>query len=178
MYTRAAPHVFYCTIYTHSAKVTGSPSFVLRTSRSISCPWGATFGPQKNFLRCLHDDGAVEGFFPLLPDTSAFHELVAWVTSVLARLLLPSSPQLHAPVVVALLLVTLTLLLLVLFPVYRPPAAEEVLLLLLAFPAAAAEASKAMEDLSCTSRSRYSIESNLDGGFDVDLARKLSRPPS
>lgn len=153
---------------TYKAKVAGSPLFVLRTSRSISCPWRATFGPQKNFLRCLHvDDGAVMGLF-LLPDTSAFQELrlARPRSSVLAQLLLPSL-QPHTPVVVALLPGVLTLLLQVLRAVLLRccPLTPGVFLLSL-FPVVKA------------SMFRYSIESNLDGGFDVDLARKPSRPLS
>lgn len=37
---------------------------------------------------------------------------------------------------------------------------------------------QAMVKLSQTSCSRYSIESNLDGGFEVGVAKKVSRPLS
>lgn len=152
---------------TYNAKVAGSPLFVLRTSRSISCPWRVTLGPQKNFLRCLHvGDGAVMGLF-LLPDTSAFQELRVdrAISSVFAQLLLPS-PQLHSPVAVALLPGVLTLLLQVLRVLLRCCPLTPGVLQLLPFPAVKA------------SMFRYSIESNLDGGFDVDLARNPSRPLS
>lgn len=150
--------------------------FVLRISLSASSPGRATFGPQKNFLGQQEedddDDGAVVGLLHvvLLPDTSAFQELLAWVASVLARLF--SSPQLHAPVAVALLLVVLPLPLWMLLPMLRSPSSAPVLL---AFPEAA-DTDDATQDLSLSLRN--SMESNLDGGFDVGLARKLSRPPS
>lgn len=198
------------------AKVAGSPLFVRRIFRSVSCRWRATLGPQKNVLgrpagvlNCSKDglillllctpeahrqeeEGAVAGLFLLLlliRDTSALQQ-VARVTSLLAPTLLPPLP-LNPPAVSKVVVVLPPLLLMLLLEVVMSLSThrrssgirlnfrrtdgnntddgdgdddEDVL--------------QAIVELSHTSCSRYSIESNLDGGFEVGDAKKVSRPLS
>ena len=179
------------------AKVAGSPLFVRRISRSVSCRWRVTFGPQKKLfgrpagvLNCFKDalftpsarrqkEGAVAGLL-LMRETSALQQVAAWITSLLTPVLLPPLPL--NPPADSKVLPLLPLLLLpqvVSLSTHRRSSGIR-----LAFRRKKDgdddddEVLQAIVELSHTSCSRCSIESNFDGGFEVEVTKKLSRPLS
>lgn len=98
-------------VIAYMTKVAGSPLFVRRIFRSVSCRWRATFGPQKKVLgrppgvlNCSKDGlmappalrgqekGAVVAGLLLVRDTSALQQQGARVTSLLVPTLLPPPP--------------------------------------------------------------------------------------